>query len=211
MEGLITPAGKSLTIIGMDETLDRIHRHVEEIIGRAGSHGMDHTERVVSLCRIIGEKEGADLRILLPAALLHDIARPREKETWLPHESEGARMAADYLNAIGYDAALIPAIAAAIRSHRFSTGDEPEGLEAKILSDADKLDAMGATGIARTFLRAGEHGGGIDDAVFHFHDKLLKLADGMYTGTGRQIAAERHAVLVSFLGALEQEREIRRH
>lgn len=194
----------------MDEMLDRIHHHVVEIIGGAGSHGMDHTERVVSLCRIIGEKEAADLRILLPAALLHDIARPREKETGLPHEIEGARMASEFLTAIGYDAALIPAITAAIRSHRYSTGETPEGIEAKILSDADKLDAMGAVGIARTFLRAGEHGGGIDDAVFHFDDKLLKLADGMYTASGRQIAAERHTVLVSFLGALEREREIRR-
>ncbi len=193
----------------MDDTLDRIHRHAEETIGRAGSHGMDHTERVVALCRFIGEHEAADMRILLPAALLHDIARPREKETGLPHESEGARMAADYLDTIGYDATLIPAIADAIRSHRFSTGDEPEGLEAKILSDADKLDAMGAVGIARTFLRAGEHGGGIDDAVMHFHEKLLRLPDRMYTRTGRRIAGERKAVLESYLDTLNRERECR--
>lgn len=191
----------------MDDPLDRIHRHVEEIVGRAGSHGMDHTERVVSLCRTIGEREGADMQILLPAALLHDIARPREKETGLPHESEGARMAEEYVTAIGYDAGRIPAIAAAIRTHRYSTGEEPEGIEAKVLSDADKLDAMGAVGIARTFIRAGEHGGGINDAVKHFHDKLLKLADCMYTSTGRQIAAERHAVLVAFLKDLKQEHD----
>ncbi len=166
---------------------------------------MDHTERVFSLCRTIGEREQADMQILLPAALLHDIARPREKETGLAHETEGARMAAEFLGSIGYDAAIIPAIAAAIRSHRFSTDQEPEGLEAKILSDADKLDAMGAVGIARTFIRAGEHGGGIDDAVAHFHDKLLKLSDCLYTATGRRMAQERHAVLVAFLKTLERE------
>ncbi|HII98147.1 MAG TPA: HD domain-containing protein [Methanoregula sp.] len=191
----------------MDGPLGQIRRYAGSELGRAGSHGMDHTERVFSLCRTIGEREQANLQILLPAALLHDIARPREKETGLAHETEGARMAAEFLGSIGYDAAIIPAIAAAIRSHRFSTDQEPEGLEAKILSDADKLDAMGAVGIARTFIRAGEHGGGIDDAVAHFHDKLLKLADCMYTSTGRQIAHERRGVLVAFLKELKQEHD----
>ena len=191
----------------MDLTIEEIHRHVKSILNNAGSHGMDHTERVVALCRMIGVREGADLYILLPAALLHDIARPLEKEQGLPHETEGARMAEDYLASIRYDPDRIPAIAAAIRTHRFTTEVQPQALEAKILSDADKLDAMGALGIARTFLRAGEHGGGIDDAVAHFHEKLLKLKDGMFTATGRRIAEERHALLVSFLEALERERD----
>lgn len=183
----------------------KIHNHVLKVLGRAGSHGMDHTERVTRMCRVIGEAEHADMDVLIPAALLHDIARPREKEKGLPHEIEGARMAEEFLAGIGYDRLRIPAVAAAIRSHRFSTGNSPETPEAKILSDADKLDAMGAVGIARTFMRAAEHGGDIDDAVFHFHDKLLKLRDRMYTETGKKIARERHAQLVAFLDALEKE------
>lgn len=194
----------------MNDPYEQIRRYAAATTGGDGSHGMDHTERVAALCRFIGEREGADLRILLPAAFLHDIARPREKETGLPHETEGARMAAEFLGAIGYDPLLIPPIAAAIRSHRFSTGEEPQELEAKILSDADKLDAMGALGIARTFIRAGEHGGGIDDAVAHFHEKLLKLSDRMYTATGRMIARERLGMLVSFLDTLEGERRVGR-
>lgn len=190
----------------MTDNFEIIRNHAESVLGRSGSHGMDHTERVFRLCRQIGNEEGADMRVLLPAALLHDIARPLEKEQGLPHESEGARMAEEFLVSIGYDTSLIPAITAAVRTHRFTTGDDPQAPEAKILSDADKLDAMGASGIARTFIRAGEHGGGIDDAVAHFNEKLLKLKDGMYTVTGRRIAAERHAILVSFLEALEQER-----
>jgi uncharacterized protein len=191
---------------GMDGMIGMIRNETKRVLGQSGSHGMDHTDRVVRLCREIGEREGADMRILLPAALLHDIARPLEKEQGLPHEIEGARMAEAFLKSAGYDPALIPAIAAAIRAHRFSTGEEPVTLEAKILSDADKLDAMGAIGIARTFMRAAEHGGDIDDAVSHFHDKLLKLRLRMYTESGRQIAAGRHDLLVAFLDSLEKER-----
>lgn len=190
----------------MKEKYGMIHDHAHTLLGHAGSHGMDHTDRVTRMCRVIGEAEHADMDILIPAAILHDIARPREKEKGLPHEIEGARMAEEFLAGIGYDRSRIPAIASAIRTHRFSTGNNPETPEAKILSDADKLDAMGAVGIARTFMRAAEHGGDIDDAVFHFHDKLLKLRDRMYTETGKRIAHERHAQLVTFLDALEKER-----
>jgi uncharacterized protein len=190
----------------MDEKIAIIHGQVKSMLGGSGSHGMDHTERVVSMCRLIGEKEHADLQVLVPAALLHDIARPLEKEKGLPHEEEGARMAEEFLSSLHYDETRILAICAAIRTHRFSSGKNPESLEAKILSDADKLDAMGAVGIARTFMRAAEHGGEIEDAVFHFHDKLLKLKDLMYTATAREIAGERHAFLLSFLENLERER-----
>lgn len=191
----------------MDDTTVEIRRYVREILGEYGSHGMDHTDRVFVLCIVIGRKEGAVMDILLPAALLHDIARPLEREKGLPHEREGARMAGEFLASIGFNQDLIPSITSIIRTHRFQSAEEPESLEAQILSDADKLDAMGATGIARTFLRAGEHGGGIDDAVSHFHDKLLKLNTRMYTRTGQEIAAKRHTVLVQFLENLNDERD----
>ena len=192
----------------MNDRIETIHRFAGQVLSEAGSHGMDHTERVFHLCRIIGEQEHADMDILLPAALLHDIARPLEKKQGLPHEQEGARIAAEYLTSIGYDRDRIPVIAAAIRTHRFQSSEEPESLEARILSDADKLDAMGALGIARTFMRAGEHGTGMDDAVSHFHKKLLKLVGRMHTRTGRLIAAERHDVLRKFLDTLEKERSL---
>jgi uncharacterized protein len=191
----------------MDEDLIKIRCHVEGVLGASGSHGMDHTDRVFHMCRVIGDNEHADMRILLPAALLHDIARPLEKEKGLPHEEEGARMARAFLGSIGYNQDLIPAIAAAIETHRFSSDKKPKTPEGMILSDADKLDALGALGIARTFMRAAEHHGGIDDAVSHFHDKLLKLKDLMYTETARKIARKRHLLLVSFLNALEEERK----
>lgn len=171
----------------------------------SGAHGFDHTERVVRLCERIGPLEGADMAILIPAALFHDIARPLEEETGVPHEEEGARIAESYLRSIRYPEDRIAGIVHAIRAHRYSTGIAPETLEARVLSDVDNLDAMGAVGIARTFIRAGEHGRGIADATAHFHDKLLNLRDRMYTEIGRSIAEERHARLVAFLDALDDE------
>lgn len=189
----------------METPVEQIRTYAREELGESGSHGMDHTERVTRLCRMIGQREGADMDILIPAALLHDIARPLEKEQGLPHEEEGARMAEAFLISIHYNSRFIPAISAAIRTHRFRSHEPPGSLEARILSDADKLDALGAIGIARTFMRAAEHGGSMDDAVLHFHDKLLKLKDRMYTDAGREIARERHAFLERFLAALAEE------
>lgn len=175
----------------------------------AGAHGFDHVERVTALCEQIGQEEHADMGILIPAALLHDIARPLEKTQGIPHEQEGARIAEKFLRSLPYTGGSIPAIAHAIRAHRFRSTEEPATLEARILSDADKLDALGAVGIARTFMRAGEHHGTMDDAVCHFHEKLLTLSDRMHTDTARKIAGERHALLSRYLAALNKERGMR--
>ncbi|WOF16121.1 HD domain-containing protein [Methanoplanus sp. FWC-SCC4] len=184
---------------------ETILAYVETFFSQSGAHGLDHILRVTRLSQEIGVAEGADMRVLIPAALFHDIARPLEEESGIPHEQEGARIAEEYLRQAGYDAARITAITHAIRTHRFSTGPEPETLEAKILSDADKLDAMGAVGIARTFMRAGEHGDGIEGAVSHIHEKLLKLQGLMYTAGAKEIAEQRHALLQRFADSLEDE------
>jgi len=185
--------------------IQRILVFVETFFRESGSHGLDHTLRVTRLCVEIGKAEGADMQILIPAALFHDVARPLEKETGIPHEQEGARIAEEYLRSNGCDESRIRVISHAIRSHRYSTGTKPETPEAKILSDADKLDAMGAIGIARTFMQAGEHGNGIEDASDHIHEKLLNLRKLMYTDTAKEIAEERHALMQRFADALEDE------
>ena len=179
--------------------------HVRATLPASGAHGFDHTLRVVRLCETIGAREGADMAVLIPAAVFHDITRPLEEETGIPHEEEGARMAAAYLESIRYPADLVPGIVHAIRAHRYSSGIAPETLEARVLSDADNLDAMGAVGIVRTFMQAGEQGRGIEDATRHFYDKLLNLKDRMYTESARESARERHAFLVAFLDALDGE------
>lgn len=195
----------------MDADFEPIYRYAENVMRQSGSHGFDHVLRVTRLCEHIGNEEQADMRILIPASLLHDIARRLEKEKGIPHETEGAKIAELYLRSISYPEEYIPKIARAIQTHRYSTGDNPEFLEAQILSDADKLDALGAIGIARTFLRAAEHGGGIEDAVDHFHNKLLKLKGRMFTKTGQKMAEERDRFLRTFLDALTLEMDVSKH
>lgn len=192
----------------LEEKRDEIQAYVKGVFQASGSHGYDHVLRVTRLCELIGAREGADMAVLIPAALLHDIARPIEEECGIPHEIEGARIAEHFLREIRYKVRLIPAIIHAIRAHRFSTDTTPETLEAQILSDADKLDAMGAIGIARTFMQAGEKGGDLPDATDHIHEKLLKLKSRMYTHTGRERAEKKHLVLIAFARALEDEMDM---
>ncbi|MCM2465975.1 HD domain-containing protein [Methanoculleus oceani] len=193
----------------MDEEATAMLNYVRTALRGSGAHGFDHTERVVRLCEMIGAREGADMRILIPAALFHDIARPLEEETGVRHEEAGAAMAEAYLRSIRYPEDRIVGIVHAVRAHRYSSGIAPETLEARILSDADNLDAMGAVGIARTFMQSGEQGRGIADATGHFHEKLLNLKDLMYTESARNIAEKRHAFLVAFIEALEGEMKAR--
>jgi len=194
-------------ILLMDSRVVAMQEYVRGAFADSGAHGFDHTLRVMMLCRVLGTREGADLQILIPAALFHDIARPIEEETGIPHEIKGAELAEAYLLSIDYPGDLTPGILHAILAHRYRSSKViPETLEAKILSDADKLDAMGAVGIARTFMQAGEEGGGIPDAVEHINEKLLNLKDRMHTESARKIATERHSFLLSFLERLEIER-----
>ena len=187
------------------EQREKITAFVQDALSASGSHGFDHVMRVTRLCELIGRSEQADMDILVPAALLHDIARPHEEKDGTPHEEEGAKIAGKFLISVGYDPALIVPITNAIRTHRYRSDNKPENLEAKILADADKLDAMGATGIARTFMQAGERGGAMQDSLDHIHDKLLKLNTHLHTDTAREIGRERHDILVYFTRNLEYE------
>ena len=187
------------------EQREIITAFVKDTLSASGSHGFDHVMRVTRLCEFIGIKKQADMDILVPAALFHDIARPREEKDGTPHEEEGAKNAGIFLSSIEYDPALIDSITNAIRTHRYRSVDKPGNLEAKILADADKLDAMGATGIARTFMQAGERGGDMQDSIDHVHDKLLKLNDHLYTNTARGIGRQRHEFLLYFTMNLEYE------
>lgn len=192
----------------MHEMTESMLEYVRSVPGTPGSHGLDHVLRVVNLCKLIGREEDADMKVLIPAAIFHDIARPQETTDGMPHEEAGARMAERYLRSIGYDDECIPKVTHAIRTHRYRSIERPETLEARILSDADKLDAMGAVGIARTFIRAGEHHGEITDAADHISGKLLNLRRLMYTATAKKIAKERHRFLKDFLAMLKKETDM---
>ena len=103
----------------------------------------------------------------------------------------------------------IDRICEVIHSVSFSQNKDrrPEMIEAQVVYDADRLDAMGAIGIARTFAYGGEHGRPLEESVQHFYDKLLLLKDLMNTGTGKALAEKRHAFLEAFLKEFEEEAE----
>lgn len=164
------------------------------------SHDAGHVKRVAKLAKYIAEKEGANLDIVLTAAQLHDIVRDSEN-----HAVDSAKMARKILKKMGRGDNFISAVTHAIESHSFSSGIKPKTLEAKVLSDADKLDAMGAVGVARAFLYSGERGRSIEETLKHFEEKLLKLKDLLYTETARKIAEERHEFLKLFYHQIKKE------
>ncbi len=180
-----------------------------------GSHDIAHLLRVFRNAVRIQSEEGGHGGVLAAAVLLHDCVAVEKNS---PLRAQASRLAAEkacvLLHNIGWAEIDIAAVAHAIAAHSFSANLSPETLEAKILQDADRLDAIGAIGVARCFYTggrmnsllhdvvdpAGEHRP-LDDRRFtldHFPAKLFKLASGFQTEAGRRMAAERHARLVEF-------------
>lgn len=143
---------------------------------------------------------GADMSILLPASLLHDIGRYT-----YDHALEGAKIARCILKSLGVEEARIKAITASIVTHSFSQGREPITIEAKVLSDADKLDAMGALGIYRAAMYNMTCNRTLEDFVAHFHNKLLKLRKNLYTEEAKFFSKSKHAFMLDFLAQLNIE------
>ncbi len=201
-----------------------------EMAGDAGrhkpSHDMEHVERVVALARHIARHEGADEALVACAAYLHDIERGREDSGGEDHATAGARVARGLLEGTGLFAPEeVRTVVDAIASHRFRSGPAPATPEARCLFDADKLDALGAVGVGRAYMMAGEHGqrlhsspapsasarhvGEIDHAAYspveEYTVKLKHLPDRMTTGEGRRLAGERARFMGSFFAELEDE------
>lgn len=169
------------------------------------AHGWDHVQRVRYLAVSLADAEGADHDICEAAALLHDIGRGAPGQPSTGHAAVSAERAKPILERIGCPPDKRPAILAAIAQHSYHEGEIPSELEARILQDADRLDAMGAVGIARAFMRAGEQGRALSTAVDHFHRKLLRLRDQMHTPAARAMADRRHRILLRFLEDLANE------
>ena len=188
----------------MSETV--IHAAIE-YIGRlfsdnAGGHDTEHTLRVYHTAMAIADAEPAcDREIIALAAFLHDAD---DHKLFRTENNENART---FLKNAGIPESRIERIIETINAVSFSKnqGKVPETIEAKIVQDADRLDALGAIGIARTFAYGGEHGRPLSDSVQHFYDKLLRLKDLMNTETAKKIAEKRHEFLLEFLQELEDE------
>jgi uncharacterized protein len=170
-----------------------------------GAHTLDHIRRVYSLSRLIGEGLPISTRVLQAAALLHDVGRLKESETGVSHSILSGEMSKPLLQELGYSTTEIDRIIDAIRTHRFTEGIEPTSLEGKILSDADKLDAIGAVGIYRAIAQAESKGKGMVGFLKHADEKLLKLKDLMYTAKGKHLAIERYNILQRFVDELRDE------
>jgi len=179
-------------------------------------HDWFHIERVYQTAIEIGKVEEANMSILKPAALLHDIAKKKEDMGKTKcHAQEGAKMAKKILNDLGYPKEKIKQIAYAIKVHRYKRQIKPKTLEAQILQDADRIDVLGAIGVGRIFSYGGEHKRPMHNpkippqsyydsnsatTVNHFFEKICKLKpDTFNTKTGRQIANERYKYSRNFV------------
>ncbi|GAB4575000.1 MAG: HD domain-containing protein [Anaerolineae bacterium] len=212
----------------MDRTawIQQTVAHVRAATLEEGSgHDWWHIYRVWQTARQIGAAEGADLIVVELAALLHDIA------DWKFHggdETVGPRVAGEWLRGLGVDAATIAHVQAIIAGVSFKGEAEAPSdltLEGRCVQDADRLDAIGAVGVARVFAYCGFKGLPIHDpehpprrgmtaaqykqnngsGINHFYEKLLLLKDRMHTPTARRMAEERHAFLEAYLAQFYRE------
>lgn len=170
----------------------------------SSGHDFDHTLRVYRMAVRIAEEEGADVQTAALAALLHDV----DDRKLSPETCDKKTRAVGFLRANGVQEEDICKIVQIISEISFSEGNgRPSTVEGMCVQDADRLDAMGAIGIARTFAFGGSRGRRIHDpngldtgsSIQHFYDKLLLLKDRMNTRTGKELARQRDAFLRSYL------------
>jgi uncharacterized protein len=186
------------------------------------AHGLEHVRRVVRNAKMLAAAAGAKPAVVVPAAWLHDcVTVPKDS----PQRAQASRLAAAqavrWLRGWHYPEEFLPDVAHAIEAHSFTAGIAPRTREAKVVQDADRLDAIGAVGLARCLMLGGAMGRPLyaaadpfcasrapDDrtsAVDHFYTKLLKLEGTMQTAGGRREARARTQFLENFLAQLKAE------
>jgi len=165
-------------------------------------HGFSHIQRVYDLCDKIGIELKANMLILRISALLHDIGRNYESSNTLNknHATISAEISKDYLESqiFGLSEDEVNQIFHCILAHSFSNNINPLTLEAKILSDVDKLDALGAVGLYRTIGFTIRNRGGIKQVINHLEDKILNLKSYLYLEITKEIAKERIQIIQDF-------------
>ncbi|WP_226482323.1 HD domain-containing protein [Natrinema amylolyticum] len=187
------------------------------------AHDWHHVQRVEALAETLVDRhpEPVDERIVRLGVLCHDIGRDREDRGEIDdHAVWGAREAGEILGDLGATAETIERVQHCVRTHRYSNEIKPATLEAKVVADADDLDALGAVGIARTFAHGGDLGSPIHDPALpvadddtdagatqynHFYEKILDLPERMRTDAGRELAADRAAFVREFLERFDRE------
>jgi uncharacterized protein len=189
----------------MENLIENAKAFAREVFAADSSgHDYAHTLRVYQLASRIARQEGADVILVELSALLHDV----DDHKLSPDTAENKDRAVTFLRSQTVPESDIRKIVRIIDQISFSRNTlPPDTLEGQCVQDADRLDAMGAIGIARTFAFGGSHGRAMHDpdgsdrssSIAHFYDKLLLLKDRMNTETGRRLAQHRHAYLENFL------------
>ncbi|MDG6244495.1 MAG: HD domain-containing protein [Methanolobus sp.] len=192
--------------------------------GEPSTHDMSHIERVERTCIKIYEKEGGDLHTLRLAALLHDVGIVKEHKEGGNHAEYSAEIAREFLEQNGADQELVDHVVSCILSHRFSRGIQAESIEAKILQDADRIDALGAVGIFRSLVSMGalralkqtigtvketSMNAYTEDPFDGFYDymerKPFRIPERLNTKTAKEIAEQRLAIMRTYLEQLKEE------
>lgn len=195
--------------------IGNVQTHVHELLaGEETGHDWYHIDRVRKLSLHIAKAEGADLFVVELGALLHDIA---DHKFYGGDHEIGHQKARALLKINSLDDAAIEAVCDIVERISYSAGKGPmTSLEGKCVQDADRIEALGAIGIARCFATGSKFGRPIHDprhpehtSIQHFYDKLLLLKDQMNTEAGKKLAAERHEFMESFLKEFYAEWDLR--
>ncbi len=186
------------------------------------AHDLSHIKRVAKTAKRLAEREGALLEVVLPAAYLHDcFTYPKDHPNRKKSSVIAAKKAIAFLESINYPNLYHDAIAHAIESHSFSAGIRPNTIEAQVVQDADRLDALGAIGVTRCIQVSTQFDAKLydhqdmfaeerelDDKQYtldHFQTKLFKIVDTMNTESAKQEAQQRKAFMEAYLGQLRDE------
>ena len=207
------------------DLIEKTRSYVSEVLAdEPSTHDISHIERVESMCLRIQEHEGGSPEVLQLAALLHDVGIIREHNQGGDHAEYSAEIAREFLHMAGADGKLIDSVASCILTHRFSQNQKAGSIEAQILQDADRIDALGAIGIFRSLVSMGslrtlKHTIGTvkktsmnayaSDPFEGFNDYMInkpfKIKERLNTETARQIADERLRIMQVYLDALKTE------
>ena len=219
----------------MENNIEKIRELVKEELSRCSAHVFDHVMRVYNLAVKIAESEDIDLEVVKISALLHDIGGKREIDDntgKIDHASESAKMARPILESLNYPEEKIKHIQDCILSHRYRNEHKPQTKEAQLIFDADKLDALGAIGVARMFAWIGKNNafiyktvniddyieenlsgkidGRIQDKTKHspqinYETKVKHIVNLLHTKKGKEIGIERTKFFKDFLDRMEKE------
>jgi uncharacterized protein len=194
------------------------------VVAKNLPHGWEHVDRVYKLALYLARQEHADAFIVGMAALMHDLGHTAQEQTHIHHADLSVAIASAMLQQYQVPDGQQQAILHAIVAHSFSRGEEPRTLEARVVRDADRLDALGAIGIMRWAMVSEQYSTpqthtchpddpfarqhSLDDKAYaldHFYHKLLRLAETMTTETGVHLAQQRTAFMRNYLQQFEQE------